>query len=143
MQARPMTAVMTTGALGVPAGAGGGVPGVAGLASPSAASDVLQSGALEDLEGAHADIAAGIGIADLIRVSGKLKAHAEEGKQHGVPETAAVEVAEQSEMIEAAFAQQRGNAAKRFGMEFYVGIGEEQPIAGGELVALLERVRLA
>src|ERR1700688_3147886 len=43
-QARPITAVITTGALGVPAGAGGGVPGEAGRASPSAASEVLQSG---------------------------------------------------------------------------------------------------
>ncbi len=46
-------------------------------------------------------------------------------------------------MVELAIASQGDGAAKRVRLEAHIGVGKEQPIAGGGFVGFLESMRLA
>jgi hypothetical protein len=46
-------------------------------------------------------------------------------------------------VVELAIASESDGAAKRVRLEAHIGVGKEQPIAGGDFVGLLKGMRLA
>jgi len=72
-----------------------------------------------------------------------MKRHAEECNEHLFPETNHVHIAEEREVVELAIASESDGAAKRVRLEAHIGVGKEQPIAGGDFVGLLKGMRLA
>src|SRR6266849_8339865 len=69
-----------------------------------------------------------------------MEAESHESNENLFPEAGHFDFTEQREVVEAAPFCERDGTAEDVGFEANISIGEEQPIAGGNLVSFLQRV---
>src|SRR5260370_32893143 len=98
------------------------------------------SRALEKLKRAHSDIRSRIWIANAMRISGHVKSHPKKSNEYGLPEADHLHITNKRKVIKSARFRKSHGAAEGIGLKSHVGVGKEQPVAGGGFISLLESV---